>query len=90
MTDINIEIRNFLTEKLVEKVSTLVRYYFVELSDNEEAKKTIEAHQFMESLLTGKGLTKKDSTFIEKHQDLFDEIHTYSRKLRELEPKKDN
>jgi hypothetical protein len=40
----------------------------------------------MESLLTGKGFVGKDLTFIEKHNDLFDEIHAYSKKITEFAP----
>jgi hypothetical protein len=86
MEDINKKISEFLTTQLVEKTTRLVQLYFVEFSGNEEAKKTVEANQFMESLLTGKGFVGKDLTFIEKHNDLFDEIHAYSKKITEFAP----
>jgi hypothetical protein len=79
------EIGVFLTSKLIEKVSELTRYYFVEFSGNEEVKKAVEVNDFMVSMMTGKGFTEKDVTFLEKHQDLIYEINAYVKKIESLD-----
>ena len=83
--DIKKEIQEFLGNKLVEKTAELSRFYFIEFSGNEEMKKTVEAVHFMESLMTGKGFTKKDDTFLEKHKTLFVEIHAYVKATKDIE-----
>lgn len=77
------EVISLLQKKMLEQTSKLVSYYIVDMSNDDEAKKTAEAAMFMESLLSGK-MKDKDAPFIEKHKDIFKIIHSYSDDIKKI------
>ena len=78
------EVTEFLTNKMLDNINILVRYYFVELSGNKEAKKTAMAARFMEDMLSGGKFVNRDATFIEKNMKLFTKIQDYSNEIKKL------
>lgn len=72
------EIKVFLTEKMTEKISELVKRYYIELSGDEEAKETLEANDFINSMLQGTPMSSKNQSFIERNAGLFKQIRDYS------------
>lgn len=77
------EVRQFLTDQMHLKISELIARYMVELSDNDDAKKTVEANDFINSILLGQPMKlDKDKSFLERNKNIFQEIHGYSDDIK--------
>lgn len=81
------EVKEFLTTKMLEEISQLVSRYIVELSGNDDAKKTIEANDFIESMLTGKNINSLNlnMSFLEKNSERYQKILDYSSDIKALD-----
>lgn len=78
------KIKNFLEKEMMESITKLVSLYMIELSGDEEVKKTIDTMMFMESMFKGGGFPSKDTPFIERHATLLSEIHAYNSDIKLL------
>lgn len=80
------EIVSFLHKKMMEEISSLMGSYMVYLSDNDEAKKTLQASETMEALMGGKPWPKKeeDINFVEKYKEEWTRIHGYNHDINLL------
>lgn len=79
------EVKEFLTTKMQEEISQLVSRYIVELSGNDDAKKTLEANDFIESMLTGKNINSLNKSFLEKNSERYQKILDYSSDIKALD-----
>lgn len=78
------ELVNYLTKQMMEKISQLTALYVIEISNDEEAKKTLETTEFMNALFTGKNWPKKGEDFKERNKQLFSEVYSYNEDIKTL------
>lgn len=88
--DINEEVRTFLTEKMMENISILVRYYVVEHLGSDKDKKTANASKFLESMMSGEGFIKDDQPLADKHKKLWEKANDYAKAMNTISKIKEN
>lgn len=79
------EVIEFLSKKMTEEISGLVSRYIVELSGNDNTKKTVEANDFIESMLSGKNINSLNKSFLERNSHRYQAILDYSDDIKFLE-----